>query len=134
MLKKQDHRVRVAASRREEMQNTLLFSALVLASNKSIHEIDVEDIIEHAEVSRGSFYKYFPSVQALVTGLAGQLARELAAEIDAMTQDIPDTACRLVTTARLTMRLLGVNWVQSANGQHAWRYSLYACQAPLNWL
>lgn len=106
MLKKQDHRVRVAASRREEMQNTLLFSALVLASNKSIHEIDVEDIIEHAEVSRGSFYKYFPSVQALVTGLAGQLARELAAEIDAMTQDIPDTACRLVTTARLTMRLL----------------------------
>jgi AcrR family transcriptional regulator len=106
MLKRQDHRIRVAASRREEMQNSLLFSALVLASDKSIHEIDVEDIIEHAEVSRGSFYKYFPSVQALIPDLASQLARELAKEIDAITHQIPDTASRLVITAKLTMRLL----------------------------
>ncbi len=106
MLKIQDHRIRVAASRREEMQNTLLFSVLVLASDKSIHEIDVEDIIEHAEVSRGSFYKYFPSVQASVLVLASQLARELTTEIDAITHQIPDTALRLALTAKLTMRLL----------------------------
>jgi AcrR family transcriptional regulator len=106
MLKFQDHRIRVAASRREEMQNALLFSALVLASDKSIHEIDVEDIIHHADVSRGSFYKYFPSVQAAVLALASQLARELTTEIDAITHQIPDTALRLVITAKLTMRLL----------------------------
>ena len=106
MLKIQDHRIRVAASRREEMQNSLLFSALVLASNKSIHEIDVEDIIEHAEVSRGSFYKYFPSVQALVQALASQLANELAAVLDEITHPIPETAVRLVVTAKLTMRSL----------------------------
>ena len=106
MLKIQDHRIRVAAHRREEMQNTLLFSALVLSSEKSIHRIDVEDVIHHAEVSRGSFYKYFPSVQALVLDLAGQLARELAVEIDGITHQIPNTASRLVITAKLTMRLL----------------------------
>jgi len=106
MLKIQDHRIRVAASRREEMQNSLLFSALVLASDKSVHEIDVEDIIEHAQVSRGSFYKYFPSVQAAVLALASQLERELTTEIDAITHQIPDTALRLVATAKLTMRLL----------------------------
>jgi AcrR family transcriptional regulator len=106
MLKNEDHRIRVAASRREEMQNALLFSALVLATDKSIHEIDVEDIIHHADVSRGSFYKYFPSVQAAMLALASQLARELTAEIDAITHQIPDTALRLVTAARLTMRLL----------------------------
>ena len=66
MLKIEDHRVRVAALRREEMQNSLMFSALVLASDKSIHEIDVDDIIKHAEVSRGSFYKYFQSVSLFV--------------------------------------------------------------------
>jgi hypothetical protein len=109
MLKIQDHRIRVAASRREEMQNLLLFSALVLASDQSIHEIDVEDIINHAQVSRGSFYKYFPSVQALVSALASQLARELNAEIDAITHQIPDTTIRLITTAKLTMRLLVKN-------------------------
>ena len=106
MKKIQDHRIRVAATRREEMRNSLMFSALVLASNKSIHEIDVEDIIQHAEVSRGSFYKYFPSVQALVPALASQLAEELTAEIDAITHQIPSTVTRLVITAKLTMRRL----------------------------
>jgi len=106
MLKIQDHRIRVAASRREEMQNSLLFSALALSSDKSIHEIDVEDIIHHAEVSRGSFYKYFPSVQALIQALTRQLASELATELDAITQQSPDTTIRLVVTAKLTMRLL----------------------------
>jgi len=106
MLKIQDHRVRVAASRREEMQNSLMFSALVLASERSIHEIDVDDIIQHAEVSRGSFYKYFPSVQALIPALADQLAQELTAEIDAITHQMPSTATRLVMSAKLTMRRL----------------------------
>ncbi len=106
MLKIQDHRIRVAASRREEMQNSLLFSALALASDKSIHEIDVDDIIRHAEVSRGSFYKYFPSVQALIPTLANQLAHELTAEIDEITHQIPSTAARLVITAKLTVRRL----------------------------
>ncbi len=106
MLKIQDHRIRVAASRREEMQNSLMFSALALASEKSIHEIDVDDIINHADVSRGSFYKYFPSVQALIPALADQLAHELTAEIDSLTHQIPSTATRLVVTAKLTMRRL----------------------------
>ena len=106
MLKIQDHRIRVAASRREEMQNSLMFSALVLASDRSIHEIDVDDIIQHAEVSRGSFYKYFPSVQALIPALADQLAQELTAEIDAITHQMPSTATRLVMSAKLTMRRL----------------------------
>jgi len=106
MLKIQDHRVRVAASRREEMQNSLMFSALVLASDRSIHEIDVDDIIQHAEVSRGSFYKYFPSVQALIPALADQLAQELTAEIDTITHQMPSTATRLVMSAKLTMRRL----------------------------
>jgi hypothetical protein len=106
MLKIQDHRIRVAASRREEMQNVLLFSALALASEKSIHEIDVDDIIHHAEVSRGSFYKYFPSVQALVQALSSQLAHEINTEIEAITHQIPDTAIRLVITTKLTMRFL----------------------------
>lgn len=106
MLKIQDHRIRVAASRREEMQNSLMFSLLALASEVSIHEIDVDDIIKHAEVSRGSFYKYFPSVQALIPALANQLAHELTAEIDAITHQIPSTANRLVVNAKLTMRSL----------------------------
>jgi hypothetical protein len=106
MLKIQDHRVRVAASRREEMQNTLIFSVLVLSIEKSIHEIDVDDVVQQAQVSRGSFYKYFPSVQASVLALSSQLAHELTTEIEAITHQIPDTATRLVIATKLTMRYL----------------------------
>ena len=106
MLKIQDHRIRVAASRREEMQNTLIFSVLVLSFEKSIHEIDVDDVVQQAQVSRGSFYKYFPSVQASVLALARQLAHELITEIEAITYQIPDSATRLVVTTKLTMRYL----------------------------
>jgi len=88
------------------MQNTLIFSVLSLSFEKSIHEIDVDDVIRHAQVSRGSFYKYFPSVQASLLALASQLAHELTTEIEAITHQIPDTATRLVVTSKLTMRYL----------------------------
>jgi len=45
-------------------------------------------------------------VQASVLALASQLSHELTTEIDAITHQIPDTATRLVITAKLTMRLL----------------------------
>lgn len=88
------------------MQNVLLFNTLALASEKSIHAIDVDDVIQHAQVSRGSFYKYFPSVQASVLALVSQVAHELNTEIDAITHQIPDSATRLVITTKLTMRFL----------------------------
>ena len=106
MLKVQDHRVRVAAVRREEMRNCLLFSAMSLASDKSIHEIDVEEIIAHAQVSRGSFYKYFPSVSALFQDLAKQLSQELSSVIETTTITSANSSARLANTARLIMRLL----------------------------
>jgi len=106
MLKVQDHRVRVAAVRREEMRNCLLFSALSLASDKSIHEIDVDEIISHAQVSRGTFYKYFPSVAALFEHLSEQLATELSAVIETLAIPSTDKAARLSITSRLLMRLL----------------------------
>ncbi len=106
MLNVQDHRVRVAAARREEMRNCLLFSAMSLASDKSIHDIDVEEIIAHAQVSRGTFYKYYSSVSRLFEDLAEQLAQELAEAIKDINIPSADKAVHLASSARLIMRLL----------------------------
>jgi AcrR family transcriptional regulator len=106
MAKALDHRVRVAALRREEMQLHLLFSGLTLASTNSIHELEVEDLIRQAEVSRGSFYNYFPSLPALYDGLAKQLMQEFADLINAFMPQGLDTATRLATTMRILMRLV----------------------------
>jgi AcrR family transcriptional regulator len=106
MAKALDHRVRVAALRREEMQLHLLFSGLTLASSSSIYELEVEDIIRQAEVSRGSFYNYFPSLPALYDGLAKQLMQEFADLINVFMPQGLDTATRLATTMRILMRLV----------------------------
>ena len=105
MAKALDHRVRVAALRREEMQMHLLFSGLTLASTNPINALEVEDVIRHAEVSRGSFYNYFPSLPALYDGLAKQLMHEFADLINLSIPQNLDTATRLALTMRILMRL-----------------------------
>jgi len=103
MRKVQDHRVRVAAERREEMRNCLLFSAMSLASDKSIHDIDVEEIIAHAQVSRGTFYKYYASVPRLFEDLAAQLSEDISRATETVRIPRDDKSMHL---ARLIMRLL----------------------------
>ena len=106
MDKVTDHRVRVAAARREEMQDRLLLSALALASDKSIHEIGIEEIIEYAQVSRGTFYKYFSSVPQLFALLAKKISNEMIGAFDSFIPDIPDAAIRVSVSTRIGMRLL----------------------------
>jgi AcrR family transcriptional regulator len=105
MVNALDHRVRVAALRREEMQLHLLFSGLMLASTSSIYELEVEDVVRHAEVSRGSFYKYFPSLPAFYDDLANRLMQEIVAMIGAMIPQSLDGATRLACKIRIMMRL-----------------------------
>ena len=106
MAKALDHRVKVAALRREEMQLHLLFSGLTLASSNSIYELEVEDVIRQAEVSRGSFYNYFPSLPALYEGMAKQLMQEFDDFINVSIPKNLDTTTRLASTMRILMRLV----------------------------
>ena len=50
----------------------------------SIHALEVEDVVRQAGVSRGTFYKYFPSIP----GLYGALSRQLMLEVAAMMEDL----------------------------------------------
>jgi len=106
MVKALDHRIRVAAIRREEMKLHLLFSGLVLASKTSIHELEVEDVVRHAQVSRGSFYNYFSTLSDLYDALLTQVMKELSGAIDGLEPPSPDIAVRLASTTRKLMRLV----------------------------
>ncbi len=105
MVKGLDHRVRVAALRREEMRLHLLFSGLMLASTHSIYELEVEDVIRHAEVSRGSFYNYFPSLTDLYDGLAKRLMQEFSDMMGVLEPQSLDAVTRLALNVRILMRL-----------------------------
>lgn len=62
---KEDHRKVVAAQRREKMQQRLVEAAIVVIAAKG-HSAVIEDVIVEAGVSRGTFYKYFQTLEDLL--------------------------------------------------------------------
>src|SRR6185369_14516799 len=97
----QDHRPRVAAERRERMRSRLLSSALQLIAEQGPAATSIDDVIAAAEVSRGTFYKYFPSPEALVQELALEVAKDLVYLADPVVQEREDPAERVACGIRL---------------------------------
>lgn len=101
----QDHRQRVAAERRERMRARLLASAMKLIAEKGPAATSIDDVISAAEVSRGTFYKYFPSPDALVRALAIEVANELITMAEPVVLSYSDPAERVSSGIRLVARL-----------------------------
>ncbi|WP_332742216.1 TetR/AcrR family transcriptional regulator [Hydrogenophaga sp.] len=100
-----DHRQRVAAERRDRMRARLLASAMRLIAEKGPAATSIDDVISGAEVSRGTFYKYFPSPDALVRDLAVEVANELIRMAEPVVQSYDDPAERVSTGLRIVARL-----------------------------
>ena len=100
-----DHRPRVAAERRERMRARLLASAMRLVADKGPAATSIDDVISAAEVSRGTFYKYFASPDALVRELAVEIANELIRMAEPVVQSCADPAERVSIGMRLVTRL-----------------------------
>jgi AcrR family transcriptional regulator len=104
-MQTQDHRPRVAAERRERMRARLLASAMRLVAEKGPAATSIDDVISAAEVSRGTFYKYFPSPDALVRELAIDIANELIGMAEPVVRSYADPAERVSSGMRLVCRL-----------------------------
>lgn len=79
-LEHQDHRVRVAKVRRERMTERLLQATMeCYASHVLSGPPSVDEVIARAGVSRGTFYKYFVSVDEAIEARAGELVDEMIA-------------------------------------------------------
>lgn len=100
----QDHRPRVAAERRERMRLRLLGTAVRVGARKAPAALTIDDIVVGAEVARGSFYKYFPSVDALLLEVATQIANELIHMAEPVVQEFQDPAERIACGIRLVSR------------------------------
>ena len=101
----QDHRPRVAAERRERMRSRLLSTALQLVAAEGPAAVSIDDIIAAAEVSRGTFYKYFPSPEVLVQEVARKVATDLVFLADPVVRQRDDPAERVACGIRLVARL-----------------------------
>jgi AcrR family transcriptional regulator len=99
-----DHRPRVAAERRERMRLRLLGTAIRLGAEKGPASISIDDVIVGAEVSRGSFYKYFASTDALVREVAMQITNELIRMAEPLVLGLDDPAERVACGIRVVSR------------------------------
>ena len=99
-----DHRPRVAAERRERMRLRLLSAAIRISAEKGPAAMTIDDVVAGAEVARGSFYKYFPTVDALVRDVATQIANELILMAEPVVVDFDDPAERVSCGIRLVAR------------------------------
>lgn len=91
----EDFRRRVAAQRRERMRAHLLDELLNLYQPGAQNDaLVIDDVLKAANVARGTFYKYFPSLDAASLALGEQLTTEMINNFQRLYADIDDPAVR----------------------------------------
>jgi len=100
-----DHRQRVAAERRERMRARLLAGAMSRVAASGPGAVSIDEVIAQAGVSRGTFYKYFPSPDALLSELAVEIANGLIRVAEPVVLGRADPAERVACGIRVVARL-----------------------------
>ncbi|WP_395396367.1 hypothetical protein WBP07_20960 (plasmid) [Novosphingobium sp. BL-8A] len=101
----ENHRVRVAREKRERMREHLLRSVLAVCSDdRASGSKVIDDVIRFAEVSRGTFYKHFGSLEEAISELGACLADEMARDIVRVYDVLVDPRERLATGVQLFLR------------------------------
>jgi AcrR family transcriptional regulator len=89
----------------QKVRAELMSASSELVSIKPANEIRVEDVTEYAQVSRGTFYQCFRSVDDLLNVSAKQAGRELTSPIVVACSTIVDMPLRLAAKTRMGIRL-----------------------------
>lgn len=88
------------------MRVRLLESALSIAAAKGPERLSIDDVIVAAEVSRGTFYKYFDSPGSLIQELAVEISNAVIQAMHPQVEPLDDVAQRMATGVRMTLRLV----------------------------
>ncbi|GFE75707.1 TetR/AcrR family transcriptional regulator [Novosphingobium aerophilum] len=103
-LQEPDPRSKAAALRRERMRQRLIEAVLELYQpGQAAQHVLIDDVIKLADVSRGSFYKYFESIDAVVEELAEAMTVGMIADYRRLFEDISDPLVRAVGGAMMVM-------------------------------
>lgn len=98
-----DFRTRVAAEKRERMRTRLIEAAMEVFSSKGVDATVIEDLIEQAQVSRGTFYNYFRTTEEVMAAVQLAVGNELLSLVDMAIADRQDPAERLACGVRMVL-------------------------------
>ena len=93
-------RAQIGAERRFRTRTDLLLAALELLGQPHGRNTRIEDVCARAEVSRGTFYNYFPGFGALLEALSEELTREFDAAVHAAFEELDGPVQRACAAMR----------------------------------
>jgi AcrR family transcriptional regulator len=99
--KKQDHRTRVGRERSAKTEERILQAALRVFADMGPDAPKIDDFVLAAGISRGTFYNYFDSVDALLAATSEWMTRELIETIEIALANIEGPALRFGVGLRL---------------------------------
>lgn len=100
--KPMDHRTRVAQERRDRMRERLLSAVMSVYAHRGQHAAPViDDVIREAGVARGTFYKYFTSLDEAVDVLGHELSDEMTHGLAELYASVADPLLRIGTGSQL---------------------------------
>lgn len=99
-----DFRTRVGAEKRARMRERLLAATVEAHAGSAPGTRPViDDVIRVAGVSRGTFYKYFESLEEILPELGQRMAEEMVATYERVFGDVADPAVRTAGGLLLTL-------------------------------
>ncbi|UHD45257.1 TetR/AcrR family transcriptional regulator [Aureimonas altamirensis] len=105
-MEKEDHRVEVAARRREKMRTSLVKAGFEVMARKGTAAGSIDDVVRQAGVARGSFYKYFSSMDELTHAVGVAVADEVILGLEPELTSMEDPALRLATGVKSVLRMV----------------------------
>ncbi len=97
-------RAEIAAQKRGRTRNSILLASFRLIGEERGDFQRVEDFCTAAGISRGTFYNYFPSVEALYETLANELSRDFDSAVHGVMASLPNPAARTAAAVRYYMQ------------------------------
>lgn len=99
-----DFRVRAAAEKRDRMRARLIAATMeAYADAGSGRAPVIDDVIRAADVSRGTFYKYFDSLDEVLADIGQHMAGEMLSSFERLFADVDDAAVRTAAGPLMAM-------------------------------
>jgi TetR/AcrR family transcriptional regulator, ethionamide resistance regulator len=100
-----DHRRRTALQRREKMLARLQDAALHLVAGQGMSAVTVDAVIAAADVSRGTFYKYYDRPEGLLAAIGLRFSEDLIRHFNPLANGYADPAERIGTGMRAVLHM-----------------------------
>jgi AcrR family transcriptional regulator len=98
-----------AGDRRRRTRDRLVESALLVLGRRSADSSIIDEVIALAGVSRGTFYNYFRTNEALLAAVAEESGNALMRVVHPITREVADPAARVALGIRLVLTVAGAH-------------------------